>query len=233
MKTLLMMKIFMVIFILAFASIASATPYTMTVTELLGMTLAWDNGGLGDLNPGYPQLYGGGAYFNGDIYDGNPQFRSIGIGYAWGTVPVSAQDLSGYDSYALNFYNDNQQNWFVNLYLNTGWTDAPWNETDTYAQNGWVELAPDASTSILLDFSNADLWQGGANIGMGAVPNLNHVTNIGFQIAFNESKPAPGGYQGDDYHLVVNPIPEPSTILLLGLGLLSLGAYGWHRKKKS
>jgi hypothetical protein len=57
--------------------------------------------------------------------------------------------------------------------------------------------------------------------------------NIGFQLAFNDPTITGGKYQGDKYHMQVNPIPEPSTIILLGLGFLGLGAYGLHRKKKS
>jgi hypothetical protein len=204
----------------------------MTQAQLLAMTEAWDNPtGIGTLISVTP--IPGGAYFYGNIADGNPQFRSQGLGYAW-PPPASLQDLSAYTEYALTFYNDNDDDWWVNLYLNTGWTDAPWNQTDTYAEDGWVEISAGSTTTITLDFSNANRYQNNVNIGPGAVPYLNHVTNIGFQIATDRADTTPGGlYKGDDYHMQVNPIPEPSTIILLGLGFLGLGAYGLHRKKKS
>jgi hypothetical protein len=42
------------------------------------------------------------------------------------------------------------------------------------------------------------------------------------------------GWTGDNFHIITNqPIPEPSTVLLFGIGFLGLGAYGYRRKKKA
>jgi hypothetical protein len=129
------------------------------------MVESWDNPtGIGDLDTKTAQA--GGVLFVGDIEDGLPQWRSIGIGYPWGSVPVSAQNLSGYTDYALTFINQNNQNWYVNLFMNTGWTDAPWSELNSYNQNGWVQLAPTVSTTIVLDFSNAERFGGYTGWGL-------------------------------------------------------------------
>ena len=219
MKKTLTLSTMAVLAIFLIAGAASAATFTFTQSELLGMSLAWDNGGLGDLDSGYPVASGSAALFVGDIYDGNPQFRSIGIGYPWPTSPPY-NDLSAYDSYALHFYNGNNQSWWVNLYINTGWVDSPYNEPDQFSQNGWTEIPVGSGATLTLDFSDE------------GVNNLDHVTNIGFQIAFNDSTPdGSGGYQGDKYHLEVSPVPIPSAMLLLGSGLF--GLVGLRRKFKS
>ena len=194
-------------------SVQAAT-FTFDQPQLLGMGLAWDNGGKGDLDSGFPIALGDGAYFVGDVFDGTPQFRSIGIGYPWPTSPP-INDLSGYDSYSLKFTNLNNQIWKVNLYMNTGWIDAPFSEADQFSQNGWTALAPGNSAYLTLDFAG--------------VNNLNHVTNIGFQVAFDDPTAVAGIYGGDKYHLAVN-VPEPMTLLLLGFGLV--GIAGMRKKFK-
>jgi hypothetical protein len=136
--------------------------------------------------------------------DVNPYhpWAAVGIGFPWGSVPQG--DLTGYTDYSLTFANDNDDIWWVNLYMNTGWTDAPWSEPDTFSQNGWTALNPGDVTTVTMS--------------LAGIPYLNHVTNIGFQIGASMDNLGGNPSPGDAFHVSAVPIPGAVLLGFLGLG---------------
>jgi hypothetical protein len=190
-------------------------PYSPDLVTIQGMFKTWDAVNTTSTEP-TKQTVGSAVRFASTMQyasgtsDG---WASQGVGYTW-PPPAVMQDLSAYDGYRLAFLNTNNSSWFVNLYMNTGWTDDPYNEPDNFYQDGWIELLPGISTIVTLDFS------------VEGVINLDHVTNIGFEIGGNLDSYPPYNPNNpsnpDTYHIDVSQIPEPATICLLGLGALSL-----------
>jgi len=154
-------------------------------------------------------------------------------------------DLRSFADYTMYFYNKNPYDLDISLIMNTGFTGpsaVPSNDlrNDTFWSSDWITLNPYTAQSINLDFNNAIAYNGEDNpLPHGSYPDdggyytiqrvwdLQEVSNIGFQIK------KLGELSGSNSSLVVgsSPIPVPTTIVLLGSGLIGLAGFRRRFKK--
>lgn len=172
---------------------------------------------------------------------GDPNWGQVQVGYKW--APPGAQgansmnghafpDLSNFSDFRMSVHNQAYLPIKANIWINTGYTDSPWNETATFAQvpwqndlGGWTELWQCEWIDLVLDFENASVWQNGEET-LGPVPYLDHVTGIGFVVGYD------GPLYDYTYSVDVDTIPEPATFLVWSLlGMASwLGMRVWRRR---
>lgn len=224
------------------AGSAMATSFTINATQLQALYETSENPANSTgtyLSP--VQSLSNGAKYTGNIRTSDPGWGAIMIGANFSGTPYGSSpgsgptnvdlglgSLSGYDSYALHFDNVNENPWMYQLYFNAGYTDL--GESDYYVQNHWTTINNGEGAVVTLDFTNCEVWKDGFYLGWKDITqfndiDLNHISNVGFQIGGN----MPVGPHDYTFETEVAPVPEPGTILLMGLGLLGLGVFGRNK----
>lgn len=133
------------------------------------------------------------------------------IGASLGTDPTN--DLTGFDKYGLVLFNDNDDDWFVNIHMNTGFTDL--GDPDNYYENGWTLLPSQTGATLWIDLTSVD--------------NVHRVSNIGISVAGNMaagSNPS----NPDVFHVSGSQIPEPGVMMLLGAALVGFAGLRLRRR---
>lgn len=214
------MLVAVMLFALSLPGVASALTYTPTLNELK----TWGNLGGGsstqntlqtpeDLRP-----YMDAVKFTGNLYGSGPSSSLPNQGYEWIGLNLSSDlNLTGYDSFGLTIYNNNENPWNYALFL------ADNNYNMAVSSPFFMSIVNGSSASLKIDLADAGI-------------DLAHIQTIGFivecdnlpMLIYNRD----GTVRGVDrtFETAVAPVPEPGTMMLLGAGFLGLAVYGKRRK---
>ncbi len=236
----LMLLLFLVAGLIVSPTLASAANvFTMNPYQLGQLYQVWEDPISTGTELTYVMGFPDAAVYSGTILR-TPGWGSIQIGAnstgtpyggSAGSEPTNSAlglgSLAGYDAYQLSFANTNENPWYYNLFFTSG---------DYLVEGSWLEIPTGGMSTVSLDFSNARVydWPSLAELEWEDLSDiedldLSDISSIGFSIGADV--PMPGRYGDTDYvfETTVAPVPEPGSMMLLGMGIL--GLFGLKRKR--
>ena len=200
------------------------------------MTLdATNNGNYADdgyHDPGYNGTYTGG----GPVHNNN-SFYSFDVSSLSSVNTINSASITFYSGNGIYGSTDafeTVQIWDVNTAVGLGSSLAVYNDLMTGVQYGQTDVYASQYDSMpefsvaLSSLSFADILND-SSFSLGAyVSSINAVEDAGL---WGSSPILPAAYLTVDYDIAA-PVPEPSSITLMSLGLAGLGFANWRRQRK-
>ncbi|MGA2796606.1 MAG: peptidylprolyl isomerase [Thermoguttaceae bacterium] len=176
----------------------------------------WSSGSTGPNGAGGHLVVGSQASANNVIDMISGGGRTVGNIYFSDATPTTIKSTGGY-SLTL----DNGSNASTVSVLGNQTISAPviLNSNTIFSGDGTLTLSGGVDSTHGMAVLGGDIIAKSINVNTLTLENGSTIT----------IQPIPGGPLGE----AIAPVPEPSAVVLLGIGICALSAYGWRRRKRA